>query len=55
MGSLDAPAFGERTVDARGATEPGENCAAKSRQTISFILPSYSIEVGVKLKIKFSL
>ncbi len=55
MGSLDDPAFGERTVDGRGATEPGENCAAKSRQTMPFILPSYSIEVGVQLKIKFSL
>ncbi len=55
MGSLDDPAFGERTVDGRGAAEPGENCAAKSRQTMPFILPSYSIEVGVQLKIKFSL
>ncbi len=55
MGSLNAPAFGGRIVDGRGATEPGENCAAKSKQIIPFILPFYSFEVGVKLKTKFSL
>ncbi len=54
MGSLDAPAFDESAVDGRGATEPGENCAAKSRQTIPFILPSFSILAGVQLKTEFT-